>query len=304
MSELKLSGVCPPLPSPTKPDGSINVPMLRRIINYVITNGAKGVVPLGGVGEFNSLSAADRLKVVETTIDEVNGRVPVVAGVVQTSLYDAVESAKLFKAAGANAVLTLPPYYQKPTQEGVREYFKKLRGLADIPLIVYDTPDNTHLIINPSTVLGMVEDGSLAAIKASNSSIDHFNRLVSLLKGRIPLMAGETPFFAVFLAMGADGGFIGNSCFMPRYFVQMYELVQQNKLSEALAAHRKLLGLVDALLAAGYSSAFKQAMSLVGLDCGDPLLPLRPVTPEAFARVKAEFEKLKADGTLNEILPA
>lgn len=305
MSGLSLSGVLPPLPTPTHADGSLNLPMLRRVINYVISNGATGVVPVGGVGEFNSLTAADRLKIVETTVEEVNGRVPVIAGVVQTSLHDAVDSARAYKAAGADAALTLAPYYQKPTQAGVREYFKAFRGMVDLPLIVYDTPDSTHLVLQPETIAQMAEDGSIAALKASNSSIDHFNRVVNLLKGKIPLLAGETPFFAVFLAMGADGGMIGNSCFMPRYFVRMFELVKANKLDEALAAHRKLLGLTDALAAAGYFPAFKQALGLVGLDCGDPLLPLLPVDPKAFERVRSEFEKLKADGTLaDEALPA
>lgn len=303
MAKLELAGVIPPLPTPTYADGTVDVETLRRVIDYVIANGATGVVPIGGVGEFNSLSRASRQQVVAETVRHVNGCVPVVAGVVQTSFHDAVESALEFKDAGADAVLTLAPYYQKPTQDGVRAYFEAFKRKTDIPVIVYDTPDQTHLVLRPDTIAAMAADGSIDALKASNSGIDHFNRVVHLLGGRIPLLAGETPFFPVFVAMGADGGMIGNSCFMPRYFVRMFGLARDNRLAEALAAHRKLLGLTDALAAAGYFSAFKQMLALIGLDCGAPLLPLQPAKAETFARVKQEFDALKADGTLDETAP-
>ena len=300
MTKLNWKGIMPPLPTPTTADGEINVPVLKKIINFVIDNGCHGVVPLGGVGEFNSISAKNRQLVVETTVEEVNGRVPVIAGVVQTSLFDAVDSAKTFKAAGADAILTLAPYYQKPTQAGVREYFKALKGMIDMPVMLYDTPDNTHLIIDPTTILGLVEDGSLDALKASNHIIDHFNHVLPLIKGRIPIFAGETPFFAVFLAMGADGGMIGNACLMPRYILKIYELASSGRLQEALAAQHKLFPLTAALAKGPYFSSFKQMMSLIGFEVGKPLLPLLPVSDENFAKVREEFEKLKADGTFKD----
>lgn len=305
MEISSLSGVIPPLPTPTFSNGEINVEMLGRVVNYVIANGANGVVPIGGVGEYNSLTADQRRLVVQETCKAVAGRVPVIAGVVQTSLHDTIDAANQFRDLGADAVLTLAPYYQKPTQAGIRAYFEALKRRVDLPVILYDTPDNTHLVIHPDTLRALADDGSIQALKASNHNIDHFNRVVRLLKGQIPLLAGETPFFAVFLGMGADGGMIGNSCFMPRYFTNMYQLVKSGRLDDALAAHRELLPLTDALASAGYFSAFKQMLSLIGLDCGQPLLPLLPVTEQAFARVREEFDKLKARGLLSaETAPA
>lgn len=305
MTKLSLSGIIPPLPSPTTIDGVVNVPVLRKLVEHAITNGASGVIPLGGVGEFNSLSASNRLKIVEEVAAAVNGRVPVLAGVVQSSLHDAVASARAFKAAGAEIVLTIPPYYQKPTQAGVRDYFRRFKDMVEMPVMLYDTPNNTHLVIDPIIIAAMVDDGSIDAMKASNGSVEHFNSVMYRVGDRIPVLVGETREFVVFLAMGAAGGTIGNSSFMPRYFRTMYDLVKANRLPEALAAHRKLIPLVEALAAGGYFASFKQAFRFIGLDCGNPLPPLMPVSEDHMEKVRVELDKLRADGTLkDEVWPA
>jgi 4-hydroxy-tetrahydrodipicolinate synthase len=297
---IKLEGVLAPLPSPVTPNGEINVKAVEHLVEFLIRGGIAGLIPVGGVGEYTALSPAGRARMVEATVVAARGRVPVIAGVVSTSLHEAVDAGSAFKDLGADALLVVPPFYQTPTMAGVRQYFSTYRKRVDLPLVLYDSPQHTHLVIDPATLGAMVDEGSLDALKASNRDLDHFNRTVHAISGRVPVVCGETSHFAAYLAMGADGGMIGNACLMPRVIVEIYRLAHGGKLADAFALQRRLFPLSDALSAGGYFPSFKRAMSLVGIDAGDPLMPFRRVSDAAFAKVEAEFAQLRAAGLIDD----
>jgi 4-hydroxy-tetrahydrodipicolinate synthase len=299
MTMLTLGGLIPPIPTPTAANGELNLPVLGQLVDRILKSGAKGIIALGGVGEYGALSARDRSRVVEHTVKATAGRGPVVAGVVQPGFHEAIESINESKAAGADAFLVIPPVLQKPTQAGVRDYYKALHDRTGAAIMVYDEPDTTHFVIEPQTHANMAADGSIVAIKASNKSIDHFNRTYQLVENRVPLLAGSTPVFPLFVAMGAVGGTIGNACFMPDVFVRIFDLVRAGKLDEALVIHRALTPFMDSL-SGNYLASFKQAFKLFGLDCGDPLLPGLPLDKSRFAVIENEYHKLKATGILGD----
>lgn len=298
MTTLTLGGLIPPFPTPTMPDGQLNLPVLDKLVDYLLNSGATGVIPLGGVGEYGALSSRDRSRVIEQTVKTTAGRGPVVAGVVQPGFHEAIASINESKAAGADAVLVIPPILQKPTQAGVRDYYKALHDRTGAAIVVYDEPDTTHFVIEPETHANMAADGSIVAVKASNKSIDHFNRTYQLVDNRVPLLAGSTPVFPMFVAMGAAGGTVGNACLMPKVFVRMFDLVKSGKLDEALVIHRALTPFMDSL-SGNYLAAFKQTFKLFGLDCGDPLLPGLPLEKARFAAIENEYRKLKETGILD-----
>lgn len=140
MTKKTYAGILPAFPTPTQADGSVDRTALTRLVNALIDSGAHGLVPIGGTGEFTALSAQGRIDAVEATVHAAHGRVPVVAGVLSPGFADAVEAGAAFRAAGADALLLIAPFYVTPTQAGIRDYFKAYRDKVDIDILLYDIP--------------------------------------------------------------------------------------------------------------------------------------------------------------------
>lgn len=295
MTDLVLAGVMPPIPTPTLSDGALNRPMLEKLVARLLDVGVTGIIPIGSVGEYAGLAMTERVKVVEATVEAVGGRVPVIAGVVSPSFHDAVDAGRALRAAGADALLVLPAHYHNPPQAGIRAYFDAYRSTVDAPILLYDAPYNTHLVIEPETIAQMAEDGSIVGLKASNTDIDHFNRVMGLIPEGFPILSGESTHFPIHVAMGASGATPGNTCLMPEYFIHIYELAREGRLKEALAAQRKLFPLMSALSSRGYFGSFKQSMQLIGIDAGVPRLPLMDADESAFEPIRRAFEALREE---------
>lgn len=297
---LKLEGLMPPLPTPTTKEGELNIPAVHKLSEYLIGSGVTGLVANGGVGEYTALTPKMRVQMVAETVKAAKGRVPVIGGIITPALAEAIEVSNAYKDVGADAVLVTPPFYHHPTQAGIRDYFKALKDKVELPIILYDCPHNTHLIVEPKTIAAMLSDKSLFALKASNKDLEHFNKTMALVGNSAPVMVGETGHFPTYLSMGGCGGMIGNACLMPKFFINIYNLVRAGRLTEAYAEQRKLFPLTAALSVGGYFPSFKQAFSLLGIDAGEPLLPLSKVSDQAFEGVRAAFRQLQDEGVIQE----
>jgi 4-hydroxy-tetrahydrodipicolinate synthase len=298
-AKLTLRGIFPAFPTATDGEGRVNAEGLRRVIEHVLAGGATGLVPIGGTGEFTALSPRERTRAVEVTVAAAGGRVPVVAGVLSPGFAEAVEAGKAFKEAGADALLLVAPFYVTPNQGGIRDYFKAYREKIDLPILLYDIPSRTRIALEPDTIAGMVEDGTIVGMKACNTDINHFNRVIHLVGDKIGVLSGEDLYCVVQVAMGGAGGILASATMIPRYWVDLFEL-SRTDLPEALRRQRALFPLMDAIFAECNPGPLKAAMRMIGLDMGDVLLPLKPPSEATLAKLERAIQGLRAA----RILPA
>jgi 4-hydroxy-tetrahydrodipicolinate synthase len=291
---MKLEGVLPAFPTPTTPDGGVDVPALRSLVEQLVRRGANGLVPVGGTGEYTALSPADRLRAVEATVAAAKRRVPVIPGILSPGFAEAVEAGQAFRAAGADALMLVAPFYVTPTQGGIRDYFKAYREKVDLPLLLYDIPSRTRIGVDPDTIGRMVEDGTIIGMKACNTDMNHFNRIIDFVGGRIGVLSGEDLYFPMQAAMGGSGGVLASATIVPRYWVDLFELARSGNLGEALKRHRALFPLLDAIFAECNPGPLKEAMRLVGHDIGRVLLPLKPPSQATMAKLEKAIADLRA----------
>lgn len=296
MSDLKFHGVMPAFPTPTTPSGEVNESALRGLIRYLLAAGVGGLVPMGGTGEYTALSPEQRQHVVRVTVSEAAGRVPVVAGVVSPGYKEAVQAGHLFKAAGADALLLIAPFYVKPTQSGIRHYFSSYRASVDLPILAYDIPYRTNTIIDPQTIVEMENDGSIIGMKACNTDVAHFNTVAASVSDRFALLSGEDGLFPAHLALGACGGILATASLLPALWVNIFKLATGGNLSEAIAAQRHLLPLLQALFAETNPGPMKVAFDLLGSNIGNVSIPLERPRGETIMAVKDALKGLEGHG--------
>ena len=293
-----ISGIWPAYPTAVTKAGDIDAPALERLIAHGLAGGASGLVPIGGTGEYTALSPSARTKVVETSVAAAGGRVPVVPGILSPGYAEALAAGRDFAAAGASALMLLTPYYVTPSQAGIRDYFKRYRDAVDLPLLLYDIPYRTRIVVDPDTIAAMAEDGSIIGMKACNTDFTHFSKVAALVGERIAILSGEDFLFPAHVTLGAVGGVIATASLIPRPFVDILSLVQSGRTAEALAIHRRLFAFLDAIFAETNPGVLKPALAAVGLSVGDVLPPLQPAQPATLRRMHEALDGLREAGLL------
>ncbi|RUX71535.1 dihydrodipicolinate synthase family protein, partial [Mesorhizobium sp. M2A.F.Ca.ET.040.01.1.1] len=207
--------------TPLTVDGEVDFEMLRTLVRFQLDNGAAGVVPIGGTGEYPAFSRAERLAIVEACVEAAGG-IPVIPGVLSTGFKDAVEAGRDFAAAGAAAVMTVTPYYATGTQEGMRQYFAAYRNEVDVPVLLYQIPRRTNVAVTAEGIQAMAEDGSIIGMKYSSYDIPEFIETVKLAGDRIAILSGEEPLFATHIALGAKGGVLASASMYPKIWLRIF----------------------------------------------------------------------------------
>lgn len=298
MKNPTLSGILPPFPTPITADGTVDEPALKKLVEHLVEAGCKGLIPIGGTGEYTALSRADRERVVALTVEAAAGRVPVVAGMVSPGFAESVEAGKAFKACGADALLAVTPFYVSPTQKGIREYFRAYHDVVDMPVLFYDIPYRTRIVTHASTIAQMEQDGSIFGMKACNTDMAHFNEIATLTTADFQLLSGEDTLFPAQIALGARGGILASSPLIPEYWVKLQGLLDNGEIQQAIAAQRELLPLLNALFSEANPGPLKTAMKWLGYDCGDVLAPLQAPAEATVARMRQAIETLAQKGLI------
>lgn len=291
LSARQLRGVLPALPTPVNNDDSINVEAARTLVRYVLERGVDGVVPLGGTGEYGALSRAERILMAEATVREAQGRIPVVAGVLDPGYHDAMQAGRDFAAAGADGLLVLTPYYTNPTQAGIRDYFMRYADESPLPILIYEIPYRTRIAIAPEVLHELSRHERIIGMKACNTDMWHFLRTVAGVDESFAVLSGEDTLFPLHVAAGARGGIVVTATLLPTAWRTIYELAVAGKTQEALAVHRSLIPLMNLAFAETNPGPMKSVMDLIGVHAPAMLAPLVPPAPELAASLRAELEK-------------
>lgn len=287
-----IQGILAALTTPVDSQGAVDRKAVRRQVDYVLSGGAAGVVPVGGTGEYAALSSAARTAMVEATVEATAGRGPVIAGVLAPGLQDALQAGRDFLAAGADGLMLIAPYYITPTQPGIRDYFKAYADAIGGPVMLYEIPYRTGVALKAETIAAIAEDGSIVGMKASNPDMAQFTRILALAGDRINVTSGEEFLFPTAIAMGAVGGVLATADILPRTWVEIFQLAKSGNLKGALAKHTRLAGLLSVIFSECNPGPLKVAQALAGTPVGDVLLPLHPPGAELVKRLEAELKPL------------
>lgn len=293
----KLHGMHCATVSPVR-DGEIDQRAVVELAEHLISRGITGLVPVGGTGEFTALSPRMRKDVVSATVRAARGRVPVIPGILSPGYAEAIETARVFEEAGADALLVITPFYTKTPQAGIRQYFKKFAQEARLPLMLYEIPTRTGIAVDVSTIEGMVDDGSIIGIKACNLDVAWFARLVNVVGDQIAVMGGDEPLFSTHVALGAVGGMLASPAVVPHLWNKVYETAKGGDLQSAQRQQLALQPLLDVLWAEPNPGPLKAALAIAGMELGEAQLPLGPpsaalleklqsIVPEFLARDRA-----------------
>jgi len=273
----RLRGSLTALVTPFK-DGALDEEAFRAHVNWQIENGTKGLVPVGTTGESPTLSHDEHRKVVEWCVDEARGRVPVVAGAGSNNTHEAVELAKHAEEAGADAVLVVTPYYNKPTQEGLYRHFEAVNDAVGIPIIIYNIPPRSVVDMSVATMARLYELKNIAGVKDATANIGRVSQQRHALGPDFIQLSGEDMTALAYNAAGGHGCISVVSNVAPRLCAEMQQKSLAGDFAGALQVQDRLVPLHDAIfLEAGLAGA-KCGLALLGRGNEEIRLPMLPVT--------------------------
>ena len=272
-------------------NGNLDINSFKKIVNHQIDNGTDGLIPVGTTGESPTLSHDEHQKVVEVCIQESSGRVPIIAGAGSNSTKEACKLASHAGKAGADAVLVVTPYYNKPTQSGLYSHFMSVADAAKIPLIVYDIPGRSIVPVNDSTLVKLCENHELiSGIKDATADISRPPRLLRLIGSGFSQLSGEDATALPYLAAGGHGCISVSSNIAPKLLAEMHDAWNNSNYNKAFENHLKLINLHDAMFCESSPGPVKFAAEILGLCKSEARLPIVEIEESSKARV---FKALK-----------
>ncbi len=284
----KPEGVMVPLVTPFTREKELDEDGLRKHIRYLIDSGVQAVIPNAGTSESVSLSDKEHERALDIVIDAANGETPVISGVIKPGIKSVIESAKYSLDAGADAILLITPYYARPTQEGIYDYFKTVANSVDISIIVYNIPARTGVDVNPQTLAQLSEISQIVGIKECNWELGQFLQKIRLVGKKISVIAGSSPVAVEAMVMGAKGLITGSDNLIPDAWVRIYETCKRGDFEKAKELHRKYLPLFSVLASEPDPAPLKAALSMIG-RLGEyvrsPILPIREDTREKIKEI-------------------
>ena len=281
-------GIFPALVTPFTRDGRVDEGALRALVRRVLPH-VDGVVPCGTTGEFVYLTAEERQRVVEVTLDEVAGRVPVVAGTGAASTRETIALTEHARAAGATAALIVAPFYLKPTFNEVYDHYRAVHDAVDLPIILYNIPQCAGTHFRWWTAEGMAFLDRVVGIKDSSGDIPFLMALFEKVKGVIGIFTGHDETVAAALAAGADGAILASANLIPDIWQEIYRAVKAGDLDRAQKRQAEIQKLVRIVARKGSTQAVKEGLRLLGLDAGNSRRPMMP--GDAFER--EDYEELR-----------
>src|SRR2546423_1445271 len=289
-----MRGCATALVTPFGSDGAVDIGRMRALVARQIEGGVRLLVPCGTTGESVTMSGAERDAVIRATIEAARGRARVIAGTGSNNTAHAVEQSREAAEMGADAVLVVAPYCNKPTQEGLYQHFRAVaESVADTPVVLYNVPGRTSSNILAETTLRLARDvENIVAVKEASGNLA---QIMEILRGRpkdFLVLSGDDAMTFALVALGADGLVSVASNEAPRLMSQMVDAALSGRFDEAREAHFRLLPLMDVNFIESSPGPVKAALALMGLIEENLRLPLVPVTEKTRERVGEVLDEL------------
>jgi len=281
-------GVLPAIITPFKrnPAMDLDTRGLVQNIGFLVSAGIDGIVPCGSTGESATLTFAEHEKVIELTIDKVNGKIPVLAGTGSNNTAEAVRLTKAAKDSGADGVLVISPYYNKPNRAGLVKHYTKLADI-DIPVVMYNVPGRTGQNLEPDLVAELAKHPNIVAIKEASGNISQISRIIEDTRDEdFVVISGDDNMTLPIMALGGAGVISVAANIIPAPMVAMSNAMKKGDLAKALSIHYELSPLLRAMFIDTNPIPVKKAVELLGMAGGPVRLPLDELDAKKTAQLK------------------
>ena len=279
------------LVTPFNASGAVDYDALKRLVEFHVSAGTHGIVAVGTTGESATLTHTEDHEVIRATVDYSAGRIPVIAGAGSNSTAEACQLTDAATQAGADAILSVAPYYNKPPQTGLLAHFRAVAESTDLPVILYNVPGRTVTDIADDTTLELAEVSNIVGIKDATGNLERAQYLLKQRPKGFAVYSGDDPTAMELCLLGGDGDISVTANVAPQLMAQMIEYAMAGKRAEAQALNEKLLGLHSTLFMEPNPIPSKWALSEMGLMRADCRLPLVPLTDEGQYAVRQACEQ-------------
>lgn len=278
---IEISGIIPPIVTPLTSDYKINEKVLRKMINHLIENGVHGIFPAGTTGEFYALTNEEYKELLEITVDETKGRVPVYGGVNHITTRGAIKLAEIAQEAGVDALSILTPMFISPSQKELYLHYKNIAENIDLPIILYNNAPKTGVTIAPEMVQNLADIKNIVAIKDSTGDMTNTEECLRLTKDReFSVLMGRDTLIYAGLAYGATGAIASCANVAPKIAVDIYDKYIAGDLEAALEAQYRLAPLRMITNLGTFPAVIKEGLKLQGFDVGPCYEPIKPLLTE------------------------
>ncbi|HSB14754.1 MAG TPA: 4-hydroxy-tetrahydrodipicolinate synthase [Bryobacteraceae bacterium] len=278
--------------TPFRKDLSLDEETLRRLVRRQIAAGINFLVPCGTTGESPTLEHSEHLRVVEITLDEAKGKVPVLAGAGGYNTSEVISLAKQLESMGADGILSVTPYYNKPTQEGLYQHYKAIAAAIRLPIIVYSVQGRTGVNVEPATLKRLAEIDNIFGVKEASGNISQMSAILNLVPERFTVLSGDDAITLPLMALGGRGLISVASNEIPAEMTRLAQLCLSGDFAAARAVHRKYLPLMDVNFVESNPIPVKAAMGLMGLLEPVWRLPLVPPSVVNLAKIDKVLQDL------------
>ncbi|MFB3921287.1 MAG: 4-hydroxy-tetrahydrodipicolinate synthase [Terriglobia bacterium] len=289
---LEIRGCGTALVTPFRRDGTVDDAALRRLVQFQLREGIDFLVPCGTTGETPTLEHGEYTGVIRLVVEEVHGKVPVIAGVGGNNTRKIASLAEEVSGLGVQGILSVAPYYNKPTQEGLYQHFKTIAEATDLPIVVYNVPSRTSSNIEPATVARLAKIENIVGIKEASGSIVQQMEVLAAVPPDFAVLSGDDAFTFPLMALGGRGIISVVSNEIPGQMAKLAHLMLDGKIDEARKLHFQLLPLMQANFIETNPIPVKAALAMMGMIEEVYRLPLVPMKPENRARLEKVMSAL------------
>lgn len=286
-----LKGSLVAIVSPMLEDGSLDFDSLRRLLDWHVAEGTDGIVVVGTTGESPTVDFEEHCELIRATVEHVAGRVPVIAGTGANSTSEAIELQAFAKKAGAGLCLSVVPYYNKPTQEGLYRHFKAIAEAVDIPMIMYNVPGRTVCDMQNDTVLRLAQVPNVVGIKDATGNLERGTDLIRRAPRGFAVYSGDDGTALALLLVGGDGVISVTANVAPRFMHELCAAAAAGDLTKARAINNKLLGLHRHLFVEANPIPVKWVLQEMGLIQDGIRLPLTPLSSSFHDLLRGAMEQ-------------
>ncbi len=277
--------------TPFTAEGNFDEESYRRLIEFQIENGTDAIVPCGTTGESATLSYEEHDRVIKTCIEQVNKRIPVIAGTGSNATAEAIDISQHAKELGADGLLLVSPYYNKPSQEGLYQHYKALAESVALPQVLYNVPSRTGMNMTAATTIRLAEFDNIVAIKEASGDLTQAGEIIARAGDKIDVISGDDFLTLPLMACGARGVISVTANIMPKQVKTMVKAIQQGLWDDARKLHLELLDVHQAMFIESNPAPVKTSAALMGKCQADVRLPLVAMQPATLEKLQVVLRK-------------
>ncbi|WP_153108941.1 4-hydroxy-tetrahydrodipicolinate synthase [Propionivibrio limicola] len=286
-----ISGSVVAIVTPMHEDGSLDLPSLRKLVDFHVQEGTDSIVVVGTTGESPTVDVEEHQELIRVVVEQAAGRIPVIAGTGANSTSEAIEMSEFARKVGADASLSVVPYYNKPTQEGLYQHFKAIAEAVDIPVILYNVPGRTVADLSNDTALRLAQIPNVIGIKDATGNMDRGCELIARAPEGFSVFSGDDASACHLLLMGAKANISVVANVVPRMMHEMCVAAMAGDVARTRELHFRMLALHRQLFCEANPIPVKWACQQLGMIEGGIRLPLTPLSPECHERVRAAMRQ-------------